>query len=253
METNNNEMYEENAVIDRGKEVIQKGGTAYVKGLNKRADMVATHMTKNIKPDTNDSEEVYTKYKEKYNAWKQSYKLAEISAIKGVLMGPAAPFDWLFTAAVGCGVMNSTDPSDAKIKELVEKSKNIFVKIKGLVSKENPEEINRKEVDRNVDILHVNCLRISKGIDKFKAAKREDVPKVKSAHFNQPVKESEETSSFNKEFIRESVERILYGGNDFINDVAIETVVRMIDKLDLNDEKDDYIIECCLDILNQDV
>lgn len=238
-----------NAVIKTGKNAINKGGDMYVNGLNKRANMVATKMTEKDKPKEGDSEEVYAKYKASYAKWKQSYKTAEVLAIKGVLFGPLAPFDWLFTAVAGSGILRSTDPDDAKLQEIFKKTQGMLSKLKEMVSKTKAEEINKKDVDRGVNALNINCLKLAKGVDHFKAAKRENVPKVASAHFNsKPVKESTDEE---KESMLNSVREILIKESGEINDISFETVSRMIDHLECGDEKSELLIECCLDVIDE--
>lgn len=242
-------LYDENAIVDTGKKVVNKGGEMYVNGLNKRANFVAKQMTKKDKPNEDSSEEAYEKYKAEYTRWKQTYKAAEILTIKAIGFGP---FDWVFTTFAACGILHSEDPDDKKLQELFKKSKGILDKVKGIITKAGDAGVKRNVVDRDINVLNINCLRLSKGIDHFKVAKREDVPKIKSAHFSQSVKESAETDVFDKDFVKESVERILYAGKEQIDEIAFETVSRMINKLDLFNEKDAYIIECCIDVINRE-
>lgn len=234
------------AKTPEGKKATVRLANAYNDGMNKRAEVVAGAIVK--KPEKGASKSEVEKFKRDMITWKATYKAAEVAATSFIAVGP---IDTLLKVALGIGVAGSNDPVDAELKKFVNsiaKRVPIIQKMYDKLKEEVKEKIlSAGEIDKKVKILEANSMALARDIDRYHVAKREDVPRVKKATFNngRPVKESEDLDN--------SLKFILFDEHGQVTESTIESVIRFIERSDINSDRDTMMIESTLHILNNTI
>lgn len=150
------------------KSAVNKAGTAYVNGMNKRASFVANKIVK--KPGEEASPSEYAKYKRDFQRWKARVKIGEFLATGAIAVGP---IDTALKTLTIVGLKNSRAPEDRLIKQKmkpvmnqVNKIKNKYAQLKEKVHRKN---ISEDQVKREISLLDTMTSKATKETDLAKS------------------------------------------------------------------------------------
>lgn len=111
------------------KENIDKFVDKQYKGMNQRADKIASKLTRKPKSNARNiyPKDQYEKYQAAMNRWKTAYKIGEMAVVGFII---PKPVDIIINAALIGKMASSDDPSDKAVKETIDKVKGLGKKLK---------------------------------------------------------------------------------------------------------------------------